>query len=271
MLKGGQGGSSRPHVPAEAVHAHLQVADEVLEVSRYVAVFAGQGDRENKGLVEWRGGVDLDAPAVAAPGQMPLIVAGAGPHRADHGVAQADDAAVGIEGLGTVFDAVEVEFGGDLLGGDLLGGITGEDGLVGGLVGGDLLGGDLLGGITGEDGLVGGLVGGDLLGGDLAGGVGGLVEDLVQDVGTTAGGALDGVGDVLGGATDPELPMARRMADVWARFPDVKIHLYGNTWRAGRKIGHVNLAGDELPRVRREANLAADYLVNARWADGYTA
>ena len=77
--------------------------------------------------------------------------------------------------------------------------------------------------------------------------------------------------NILGGDTDPELPMARRMADVWARFPDVKIHLYGKTWRAGRKIGHVNLAGDELPRVRREANLAADYLVNARWADGYTA
>ncbi|WP_269076384.1 5-(carboxyamino)imidazole ribonucleotide synthase [Corynebacterium comes] len=77
--------------------------------------------------------------------------------------------------------------------------------------------------------------------------------------------------NVLGGSVDPELPMARRMADVWARFPHVKIHLYGKTWRAGRKIGHVNLSGDELPRVRREATLAADYLVNARWADGYTA
>jgi 5-(carboxyamino)imidazole ribonucleotide synthase len=77
--------------------------------------------------------------------------------------------------------------------------------------------------------------------------------------------------NVLGGQTDPELPMARRMADVWERFPAAKIHLYGKTWRAGRKIGHVNLAGDDLPRVRREANLAAHYLVNARWADGYTA
>ena len=76
--------------------------------------------------------------------------------------------------------------------------------------------------------------------------------------------------NVLGGDTDPAEPMGRRMAQVWQRFPQAKIHLYGKTHRPGRKIGHVNLAGDDLSRVRREANLAADYLVNARWADGYT-
>lgn len=77
--------------------------------------------------------------------------------------------------------------------------------------------------------------------------------------------------NVLGGQTDPEKPMAERMLDVHARFPQAKIHMYGKSYRAGRKIGHVNMSGEELGRVRREANLAADYLVNARWADGYTA
>jgi len=77
--------------------------------------------------------------------------------------------------------------------------------------------------------------------------------------------------NVLGGQTDPEKPMAERMLDVHARFPQAKIHMYGKTYRAGRKIGHVNMSGEDLGRVRREANLAADYLVNARWADGYTA
>ena len=77
--------------------------------------------------------------------------------------------------------------------------------------------------------------------------------------------------NVLGGDTDPEKPMAERMLDVHARFPEAKIHMYGKTYRAGRKIGHVNLAGAELERVRREARLAAHYLVTARWADGYIA
>lgn len=77
--------------------------------------------------------------------------------------------------------------------------------------------------------------------------------------------------NVLGGDTDPDMPMAERMVEVWARFPEAKIHMYGKTWRAGRKIGHVNLSGEGLERVRREAQLAADYLVTARWADGYTA
>ncbi|GAB2500473.1 N5-carboxyaminoimidazole ribonucleotide synthase [Corynebacterium atrinae] len=77
--------------------------------------------------------------------------------------------------------------------------------------------------------------------------------------------------NVLGGEADPEMPMAQRMAQVWQRFPHVKIHLYGKTWRAGRKIGHVNVSGENVELVRREANLAADFLVHGRWADGFIA
>lgn len=77
--------------------------------------------------------------------------------------------------------------------------------------------------------------------------------------------------NVLGGPEDPALPMARRMVDVWERFPAAKIHLYGKTHRPGRKIGHVNLSGEEEATVRREAQLAAHYLVHAVWADGWVA
>ncbi|WP_027004562.1 5-(carboxyamino)imidazole ribonucleotide synthase [Corynebacterium halotolerans] len=77
--------------------------------------------------------------------------------------------------------------------------------------------------------------------------------------------------NVLGADSDPELPMARRTVDVWTRFPEAKIHLYGKTHRPGRKIGHVNLSGSDEPRTRREAQLAAHYLVHAVWADGFVA
>lgn len=74
--------------------------------------------------------------------------------------------------------------------------------------------------------------------------------------------------NVLGADEDPEEPMARRMTRVWERFPEAKIHLYGKTHRPGRKIGHVNLSGDDVARTRRDAQLAAHYLVHAEWADG---
>lgn len=72
--------------------------------------------------------------------------------------------------------------------------------------------------------------------------------------------------NVLGGDTDPEEPMGRRMAQVWQRFPKAKIHLYGKTHRPGRKIGHVNLSGDDAGQVRADARAAAHYLVQGTWA-----
>ena len=78
--------------------------------------------------------------------------------------------------------------------------------------------------------------------------------------------------NVLGGEQDPEMPMHQRMDMVWARFPQAKIHLYGKDWRPRRKIGHVNMTstpGQTAAEVRREARLAAQFLVSAQWADGW--
>ncbi|WP_083284053.1 5-(carboxyamino)imidazole ribonucleotide synthase [Corynebacterium sp. HMSC28B08] len=78
--------------------------------------------------------------------------------------------------------------------------------------------------------------------------------------------------NVLGGEQDPQMPMHQRMDMVWARFPQAKIHMYGKDWRPHRKIGHVNMTsapGQTATELRREARLAAQFLVSAQWADGW--
>ena len=77
--------------------------------------------------------------------------------------------------------------------------------------------------------------------------------------------------NTLGAETDPELPVAERVQHVMRRFPHVKIHLYGKSYRAGRKLGHVNVTGRDVAATRREAQLAAHFLTDAVWADGYLA
>ncbi|WP_318553053.1 5-(carboxyamino)imidazole ribonucleotide synthase [Corynebacterium provencense] len=74
---------------------------------------------------------------------------------------------------------------------------------------------------------------------------------------------------------DPEMPTARRMDEVWRRYPTAKIHLYGKQWRPGRKIGHVNISLPtgtaatpvNVENLRRDAELAAGFLVTATWKD----
>ncbi|BAU95103.1 phosphoribosylaminoimidazole carboxylase ATPase subunit [Corynebacterium suranareeae] len=84
-------------------------------------------------------------------------------------------------------------------------------------------------------------------------------------------GATDTLADVtvmanvLGADTDPEMPMATRMAEVWRKYPDAKIHLYGKGHRPGRKIGHVNMVGQDVENTRAAALACAYFLVNARW------
>lgn len=80
--------------------------------------------------------------------------------------------------------------------------------------------------------------------------------------------------NTLGADEDPDMPMKDRFAAVWRRFPQAKIHWYGKGYRAGRKLGHVNVPGQDgspegVAETRREADLAAGYIVNAVWADGY--
>ena len=82
--------------------------------------------------------------------------------------------------------------------------------------------------------------------------------------------------NTLGGDEASDVPISQRFAEVWRRFPSVKIHWYGKDWRPGRKLGHVNLCGydaspEGIAETRRIAHLAADYIVDGAWADGYTA
>ncbi len=53
-----------------------------------------------------------------------------------------------------------------------------------------------------------------------------------------------------------------RVHHCMARWPDVKIHLYGKGFRPGRKVGHVTALGNDLVEVRERARAAADYLTN---------
>ena len=73
--------------------------------------------------------------------------------------------------------------------------------------------------------------------------------------------------NVLGADEDPSMPMAERAREVTRRFPRAKIHLYGKGHRPGRKIGHVNLTGEDVEATRRDARLAAGFLVNAQWSE----
>ncbi|MFN2519337.1 MAG: 5-(carboxyamino)imidazole ribonucleotide synthase [Jatrophihabitantaceae bacterium] len=69
--------------------------------------------------------------------------------------------------------------------------------------------------------------------------------------------------NLLGGPDDV-IPkgLDERVHHCLARWPDVKIHLYGKGSRPGRKIGHVTALGSDSVAVRARARAAADYLVN---------
>lgn len=65
--------------------------------------------------------------------------------------------------------------------------------------------------------------------------------------------------NVLGGSvTDLVAASARVMAD----DPAVKVHLYGKDVKPGRKVGHVNVVGDDLDDVLARARRAADLLTD---------
>ena len=49
------------------------------------------------------------------------------------------------------------------------------------------------------------------------------------------------------------------------RYPEASIHLYGKSWRAGRKLGHVNVRGPDVEATREAAQGAAHFLVTASW------
>ncbi|PRZ38619.1 5-(carboxyamino)imidazole ribonucleotide synthase [Antricoccus suffuscus] len=67
--------------------------------------------------------------------------------------------------------------------------------------------------------------------------------------------------NVLGG--EPGGPgIDERVHHLMAKWPEVKIHLYGKEVRPGRKIGHVTACGSDLESLRRSTSGAAAYLTN---------
>lgn len=74
--------------------------------------------------------------------------------------------------------------------------------------------------------------------------------------------------NTLGGAVEPDEPMEQRVAEVMRRFPDAKVHLYGKGYRPGRKMGHVNVSGDDPETVLARARAAAQIIVEGSGAGG---
>lgn len=72
--------------------------------------------------------------------------------------------------------------------------------------------------------------------------------------------------NVLGGP-DGGPGIDERVHHLMARWPEVKIHLYGKQVRPGRKIGHVTAYGDDLPRLRAITRGAAAYLREGAFHD----
>ncbi|MEU4444079.1 5-(carboxyamino)imidazole ribonucleotide synthase [Actinosynnema sp. NPDC050801] len=75
--------------------------------------------------------------------------------------------------------------------------------------------------------------------------------------------------NVLGASSPPEMGPDERLHHLFARFPDAHVHLYGKAERPGRKIGHVTLLGERMDEVRQRARLAAHWLSDGVWLDGY--
>ncbi|MGW4483598.1 5-(carboxyamino)imidazole ribonucleotide synthase [Amycolatopsis sp. NPDC004368] len=75
--------------------------------------------------------------------------------------------------------------------------------------------------------------------------------------------------NVLGADVTPQMSPDERVHHLFARFPDVKIHLYGKQDRPGRKLGHVNFVGDDMDDLRNRALLSAHWLSHAVWLDGH--
>jgi 5-(carboxyamino)imidazole ribonucleotide synthase len=75
--------------------------------------------------------------------------------------------------------------------------------------------------------------------------------------------------NVLGAAQPPAMGMDERLHHLFGRTPDAHVHLYGKQERPGRKIGHVNVVGEDVAVVRERAEQAAHWLSHAEWTDGW--
>ena len=75
--------------------------------------------------------------------------------------------------------------------------------------------------------------------------------------------------NVLGAEQSPTMSIDERIHHLFGRIPDAHVHLYGKQERPGRKIGHVNVLGDDVESVRERAERAAHWLSHAEWTDGW--
>lgn len=71
--------------------------------------------------------------------------------------------------------------------------------------------------------------------------------------------------NTLGAEEDPQMPMEQRVIEVMRRYPEAKVHLYGKSWRPGRKMGHVNVTGYDVTSTLAIAQHAAHFIVHANW------
>ncbi len=80
--------------------------------------------------------------------------------------------------------------------------------------------------------------------------------------------------NVLGAEAPPVMSVDERLHHLFARMPEVKVHLYGKQERPGRKVGHVNILGEDaadVANVRERAQRAAHWLSHGMWTDGWDA
>jgi 5-(carboxyamino)imidazole ribonucleotide synthase len=75
--------------------------------------------------------------------------------------------------------------------------------------------------------------------------------------------------NVLGAPHAAAMSMDERVHHLFGRIPDAHVHLYGKAERPGRKIGHVNVLGDDIEAVRERAERAAHWLSHGIWTDGW--
>jgi 5-(carboxyamino)imidazole ribonucleotide synthase len=77
---------------------------------------------------------------------------------------------------------------------------------------------------------------------------------------TSLAGPVIAMANVLGGSWPDAANVAGRLPLVLAMDPGAHVHLYGKGVRAGRKIGHISVVGDDVVDIRRRARAAADLL-----------
>lgn len=70
--------------------------------------------------------------------------------------------------------------------------------------------------------------------------------------------------NVLGGSVED---LESQRGPVLNAVPDVHVHLYGKTVKAGRKVGHVTTVGDDLADARTRARRAADLFEKGKTDD----